>query len=204
MASVVSRFEDKHFGTQHSGYVDPGGKMLALMEKLAAAPKPAAETNLDILRRNVLNIPSVVSKFHGNSRFTAGDLVHLDGLVKMAVNHIDELKSRKDKAGAPLVELPWWGEVFGTAWVGQVLGGHTIIYINGKIVDRDAVAGRDQILFAAMNNGVPMSHSATVVTTPSFPALLLFYGGFCYPLKSNNSAEAAAAREYAQSGFYDF
>src|SRR5262249_44744407 len=80
---AIWRFEEKHFGAQRSGFVDPDGKMLELMRNLAAppgsapaspaaAPKPAAETRLDILRRNVLNIGSVVSKSPRDTAWTAG------------------------------------------------------------------------------------------------------------------------------------
>src|SRR5262245_41855498 len=39
---AISVFEDKYFGTQHSGYVDPGGKMLGKMEELVKAPATSA------------------------------------------------------------------------------------------------------------------------------------------------------------------
>ena len=34
--AAISRFEDKYFSGQRSGYVDPGGMMLGWMERLAA------------------------------------------------------------------------------------------------------------------------------------------------------------------------
>jgi hypothetical protein len=191
---AILRFEDKHFGTQHSGYVDPGGKMLELMEKLAAspgsapaspvaAPKPAVETSLDILRRNVLNIDSVVAKFHGDNVWTAGDRVQLDRLIQLAVNHIDRLKSIKDPAGHLLVQLPWWGEVFGRVSLDP-----------GPVIGR-----RDSDIL--MKYGAPLRFSDMVQTTSILPALLLFADGYCFPLRPGHYMNAAAAHEHARSGF---
>jgi hypothetical protein len=185
---AILRFEDKHFGTQHSGYVDPGGKMLELMQKLAAppgsapaspaaAPKPAAETRLDILRRNVLNIGAVVSKSHGDDVWTAGDRVQLDRLVQLAVNHIDRLKATKDPAGHLLVQLPWWGEVFGRVNLER-----------GLKRDRDI----------EMKYGYPLALGDMVQTVSTLPALLLFAQGFCFPLQSNSRINASTAHEIAR------
>ena len=176
-----------------------------------------AETNLDILRRNVvkmpsvvspsnwanvqqwtegLNIPSVAQGFDGDTRWTAGQRVQLDGLVKMAVNHIDQLKSRKDDAGNPLVDLPFYGEVFGTAWIGRVQPGAVIVYDeNGAIVKRDRKGGT-QLLLPQMNSGVPVAFYSTVATAAFQCSLTLFTNGYCFP--SNGAIEAVEALKYAQ------
>src|SRR6266404_333368 len=38
---AISKFEDKYFPSERSGYVDPGGAMLQLMERLIALPGSA-------------------------------------------------------------------------------------------------------------------------------------------------------------------
>ena len=78
---AIQKFEDKHFHNQHSGFVDPvrtqGKQLFDRMEELAKrpAPKPAPESPLDILRRNVQNVDIV------RVLWTAGDRVRLDELA---------------------------------------------------------------------------------------------------------------------------
>lgn len=105
---AISQFEDKYFPRQRHGFVDPGGPMLKRMQELAggAMAKHAAETSLDILRRNVLNADATLKGL-----WTAGDRVQMDALIAMAVQHIDELKRIN------LNKLPSWAELFGRAYV---------------------------------------------------------------------------------------
>ena len=202
---AISRFEDKHFGTQHSGFVDPGGKMLDKMRELAkaptpAAPKPAAQTRLDILRYNVLNLPkAVIAKYQGDARWTAGDRVQLDGLIKAAVNHIDDLKGQKDKAGEPLRELPNYARVFGTAWVGHLEPGSAVIGYDGSNILKREPNGSTTKLFAQTNYGTAAVRNTSVSTTPLFSALIIFFDSLCFPSKSNTTIMAAEAHEYART-----
>jgi hypothetical protein len=151
-----------------------------------APSKPAPETNLDILRRNVLNIGNVVSKFHGEKVWTAGDRVQLDRLAQLAVNHIDRLKNIKDQAGHTLVQLPWWGEVFGRVYLDSSGSGQ----LNQR-KDKDI----------EMKYGAPLRYQDTVQTASILPALLLFADGSCFPIRSGHFINAATAHEFALAGF---
>lgn len=103
---AISQFEDKYFPGQRRGFVEPGGAMLKRMEELAGqAAKAAAETPLDVLRRNVLLHDSSWSEW------TASELASLDRSVKQAVRYIDDLKARG------LVRLPTYIVLFGSAWI---------------------------------------------------------------------------------------
>jgi hypothetical protein len=76
---AISRFEDKHFPGQRNGYVDPASALLKRLEALAEASNAApiaapaqrsGETRLDILRRNVLLLPSAIGPACSNGEQT--------------------------------------------------------------------------------------------------------------------------------------
>src|SRR5262249_31304125 len=99
--SAISRFEDKWFPGQRSGFVDPNGRMLRKIEDLAAPSKARAARSIDStmanykpldkenplrsLRENLLDDSSVRGKW------TAGDQVQADRLAQMAVQYVDRL-----------------------------------------------------------------------------------------------------------------
>jgi hypothetical protein len=72
-----------------------------------AVPQPAAESSLDILRRNLLDESRV------KGIWTAGEQVAFDPLVKLALRHIDVLNEGGIKS------LPWPAELFGRAYITQ-------------------------------------------------------------------------------------
>jgi hypothetical protein len=212
---AISQFEDKHFPAQRSGYVDPGGAMLALMEQLVAhpgsaptaagvrpaaaqsAPIPAAETKLDILRRNVQDVRSVAGKW------TAGDRVQLDRLIKMVLNHIDALKGINDQAGKPLDKLPWWAEIFGRAYIFKAGTELIYSYRPNKVVDFRYVAedlqGRRKDISAEMKYGYPLNWNDAVFVY-KLPALVQFQDGLCSRIPSNTVANIGALRVAAENG----
>jgi hypothetical protein len=191
--AAIQQFEAKHFPRQRNGYVDPGGAMLKRMEDLA----PAAETRLDILRRNVLNIASVVANFHGDARWAAGDRVQLDRLVQMVVNHIDTLKGINDQAGKPLETLPWWGEVFGRVFADQATNRMYWVNEDDKVVVDD---GRTWVVDALTQYGTPVLRHTQLVAV-KIPALVLFNDGVCFPMHPKMVMSAAVAHEDALDGF---
>jgi hypothetical protein len=199
---AIVQFEDKHPELGHSGFVDPGGKMLKAMEDLAkaptpAAPTPAAETKLDILRRNVQNVQSVVGKW------TAGDAVQLDKLIKVVLNHIDNLKGIKDQAGKPLDKLPWWAEIFGRAYIFKAGTELIYTYRPNKVVDFRYVAedlqGRRKDISAEMKSGYPVKWSDAIFVY-KLPALVLFQDGLCSRIPPNTVANISALRVAAENG----
>jgi hypothetical protein len=205
--SAIVQFENKHLGGQRNGYVDPGGAMLKRLETLAANPASVApttaavpqraETRLDILRRNVLNIAAVVAKFHGDSRWTAGDRVQLDRLVQIATRHIDALGSVKYAPGKPLEALPWWGEVFGSVIVDF---SSTYSYSSTPRPGQSSGIKYSGDVKPRMQYGYPVTHRSTLVTG-TLPALLLFSDGVCYPLRSNDFESVDEMHQYALDGF---
>ncbi len=180
---AISRFESKHFPGQTSGFVDPGGRMLARMEALAAAkgrapdsddpppdvPELPPESVLDILRRNVLD----ESRWQG--RHTAGERVAFDPLVTMAVRHIDSLKSQGfDNLGRPV-------ELFGRA---HVFKEYVTAYIDPSDRTKVLYVGKDQVLgsprpLPEMRYGSPVELHADIVTE-KLGALLLYNDGACH------------------------
>jgi len=120
----IVRFEDKHFPGQRNGYVVPGSAMYQRLVDLAsgkpARPQPVYEHPIDMLRRNLLNIAAVVAQFEGNFRWSSGDRVQLDQLIRMAVEHIEVAKLAQEGTGVTgSLTLPWWGTVFGWAIIIQ-------------------------------------------------------------------------------------
>jgi hypothetical protein len=189
--AAILQFEARHFQGQRNGFVDPGGALLKRLEDLAA---PAAETRLDILRGNVLNMPKVLTRTWLKGTWKAGDLVELDKLVRMAVDHIDKLKSIKDDTGKPLEALPWYGEVVGRA--SMAFGDNFYEYANkGEVVIINST-GRRQVVVPQMQFASPLVRDSTVVTS-WLPALLLFNEGLCFPLVSFNHISSAFARQEA-------
>jgi len=193
--AAIVQFETKHFPRQSNGYVDPGGAMLKRMEDLAAP----AETLLDVLRRNVLDIANVVAGFHGTNRWTFGDRVQLDGLVQMAVSHIDTLKKTKNSEGKPLETLPWYGEVFGRVFFEGSSHNHSYGFDGDMVVVYDS-GGRSRKVDAMMKYGFPVDRNTRLVTT-KIPALLLFGNGVCFPMSSMSMMASAEAHEEATNEF---
>jgi hypothetical protein len=90
---AISKFEDKYFPGQRSGFVDPGGAMLKRMEELAVPKK------LMIVDKQLAG------------KWSAGERVHLDRLVAEATQYVDDLKRLE------LDGLAIWDLLFGTASV---------------------------------------------------------------------------------------
>jgi hypothetical protein len=207
---AISEFEDKHFPGQGSGYVDPGGAMLRLMEQLIARPgsapvpaptqstrTPAAETKLDILKRNVQDVRSIAGKW------TAGDAVQLDRLIKMVLAHIDTLKGITDQSGKLLDKLPWWAEIFGRAYIFKAGTELIYTYRPNKIVDFRYVAedlqGKRKDVSAEMKYGYPVKWIDAIFVY-KLPALVLFEDGLCSRVPSNTVANISALRLAAEKG----
>lgn len=120
LSGAITRFEDKHFPGQRSGYVDPAGGMLKRMQELATRPQPApandpvpdplavpppvTETALDRLRRSIGD-ETPWMKIAMPQRMAMGHLVML------AVMYVDALKARG------LERLPSPVELFGRAYL---------------------------------------------------------------------------------------
>ena len=109
-------FEQPFFPGQHSGFVNPSGPMLRRMEQVAtdanrqASPSPIApppESNLQILRRNLLD-DSQATKV---DPFWAMHKGSFQPLINMAYKHINNLIEMN------LQQLPWQVELFGRAFV---------------------------------------------------------------------------------------
>ena len=210
--AAISQFENKHFPRQGSGYVDPGGAMLRLMEQLAARPgsapapaltqstsTPAAETMLDILKRNVQDVRSIAGKW------TAGDAVQLDRLIKMVLEHIENLKGIKDQGGKLLDKLPWSAEIFGRAYIFKAGTELIYTYRPNKLVDFRYVAedlqGRRKDVSAEMKYGYPLNWTDAIFVY-KLPALVLFQDGLCSRIPSNTVANISALRLAAENGTY--
>jgi len=216
---AIRRFEEKYFLRQHNGFVDPGGAMLRRMEQLAARPaakaaaeappKAAAETALDILRRNVLNVDIL------NGKWPAGDRVEMDKLVSIAVDHIDRLKrgvdQPKDGAGPnrsePLDKLPWWAELFGRAYVTKAetesVGTSSprfpsMTSLKPYMHARDSVGNKHKVS-AEMKYGSPLTWTDAIHTW-TLPGLILFQDGLCAFVPPNAQAGVAEVHEMVKHG----
>jgi hypothetical protein len=90
--SAVSRFEDKYFPGQRSGFVDPDGGMFMLMAKqpgpkviiqsVRSVPKPPKTYLLDLHA-------SLLDDSQMRGKWPAGEQLELDKLVDMAIKHVD-------------------------------------------------------------------------------------------------------------------
>lgn len=175
---AILLFENKYFPGQGNGFVDPASMMLKRMEDLAepggngapAASKnqTAAETPLDILRRNVLDDSL------GKSRWTAGERIAFDPLVKLAVQHIDVLKAKGYQ------KLPWAVEMFGRAYItredpmAQITDqGLKIWFTEDSKKEPGAV---DPPPLPSMSYGFPVNENS-YITTAQFGAFLLYATG---------------------------
>jgi hypothetical protein len=202
--SAILKFENKHSPAQRRGYVDPGGAMWKRMADLGGGTTLVVETGravlepetkLDILRRNVLAMPSAVTRIPIENWWTAGDRVQLDRLVQVAVQHIESLQRVTDQAGNHRENLPSWGQVFGMVYVGPDIPTR---YTREDLVTYRGVgpALRLQTKF-----GSPLGRRELVVAG-ALPALLLFNNGVCYPMKSNEVVRADDARQDAAEGWF--
>ncbi len=195
---AISKFEDKHFPGQRSGHVDPGGRMLRLMEQFAAngppvpnAPAVDAEEDmpalpeegpLDILRRNVRDETSA----RDVADVSAGERVAFEPLVTLAVRMIDSLKSQG------LTGLGFRVVMFGRAHVTR----NKLAYMDpnnpgtvkfSDLNNKSEILGRSEPL-PQMRYGVPVDLFSDV-TTEKLGALLLYDDGACarvYPYRTGS------------------
>jgi hypothetical protein len=178
---AIVKFEDVNqlYPERRNGFIEPGGLMLKRMEELVnpEKPKPAAQTVLDVLRRNVQDVKRLAGKW------TAGDRVAMDALVAMAVKHIDNLKKLKDKNGKPLETLPFWAELFGRAVLAK--HGETVHLVQIgygpfarlHLESSDSRSNRRRVV-DLVNYGTACGRTQQVATW-QHPALVLFYDGRC-------------------------
>jgi hypothetical protein len=183
---AISRFEDKYFPGQRSGYLDPGGAMLRRMEQLAgrtpgganAGPKVivdsvAALNTLDVLRGNLLDDTPIRGKW------TAGERVAMDQLIKMAVSHVDYLHS------LGLSKLPWPVEMFGRAYI-RPERKLEIARANddGTVTFEDLEAGDQETPeLPLMRHGQPVDIGSHIFTG-KLSALLLYDTGYCLRVRA--------------------
>jgi hypothetical protein len=173
--SAISRFEDVHFPGQRSGFVDPGGRMLRLMEGLAVRaaatfpdPDPAPytpapiQTSLDALRKNLLD-------FGRLKLFSGSERKDFQPLIEMAVAHVDRLRTELQ-----LSRLPWPVELFGRAWITKL----AINYVekDGSVSFVFKPGERETLPLPEMKYGQPVD-SNLQITTGKLGALLLFEAG---------------------------
>jgi len=186
---AISQFEDKHFPGQRSGFVDPDGAMVKLMQELAARAtraRTAAQATqkpkpLDVMRRNVLN------ESHVNGKWTSGERVEFDPLVGMVVKHIDSLKSQGFD-NIPYAEL--WGRAhvidMGASDAPVTSESRLGIYnIKGRLqLGYDDAKGRFQKPdLPEMSYGRPLPIKPRIVIVTTFlGAMLLFQDGTCFRL----------------------
>jgi len=193
---AISQFEDKYFPGQRNGFVDPGRTMLKRMEELA---KLAAESPLDILRRNLLKADKSLA-----GKWNFGDRVQVDRLVAMAVKHIDNLKKLKDPKGKLLDKLPSWAELFGRAYVAKQ--GEEVYEVYGRWVPiehyleaRDRRRNTRKVV-DVMNYGTPLTWHDEIWTW-KLPALILFQDGkYFIAAPGLRSTDVAGAHEAAVHG----
>jgi len=195
--SAISRFEDKYFPGQRSGFIDPGGKMLTRMEQLSGqattgpkvivesvkrVPKsvePAPKSFLPDLRAALLDETQV------RGRWPAGEQVEVARLVNMAINHVDSLISMG------LTDLPWDAELFGRAYITRFDPLATwfrgsLMFDNPDYDSKDPRAkgykfdpdGPEAPPLPEMKFGYPVPLDSWI-TTAEQPALLLFKEGWC-------------------------
>jgi len=194
---AISRFEDKHFPGQGSGFVDPGGRMLTLMEQLAARSPgvPAAPANdtdadadppaepeegpLDVLRRN-LQDETIVGDLKD---IDAVERANFQPLITMALRMIDSLQSQG------LTKLGFRVVMFGRAHVTHFMVAYmdpnnpgTVKFSDLKSKD---ILGETRPL-PEMRYGAPVDLFSDV-TTEKMGALLLYDDGSCariYPYRT--------------------
>jgi hypothetical protein len=181
---AISRFEDKYWPGQRNGYLDPGGPMLKRMEQLATRPAGAPPgpqvivesitavpvSRLDMLRDDLLD----ESQY---AEWPPAERVAIAALVKMAIQHVDNLKE------AGYNKLPWPAELFGRAYV-WTPGAGDFAYANydGDIYftnEKDYAKGEKREL-PYMSYGRGIADRKLRVTTGKLTALLLFDAGFCF------------------------
>jgi hypothetical protein len=181
---AISRFEDKYWPGQRDGYLDPGGPMLKRMEQLATRPAGAPPgpqvivesitavpvSRLDMLRDDLLD----ESQY---AEWPLTERVAIAALVKMAIQHVDNLKEMGHN------KLPWSAELFGRAYV-WTPGDGDFAYANydGDIYftnEKDNAKGQKREL-PHMSYGRGIADRTLRVTTGKLTALLLFDAGFCF------------------------
>jgi hypothetical protein len=182
---AITRFEDKYFPGQRSGYLDPGGSMLRQMELLAgrtpSGPDPGpkiivesvvALNKLDVLRANLLDETPIKGKW------TAGERVAMDQLIKMAVNHVDYLQS------IGLTKLPWPVEMFGRAYIRPDQYDAAFANDDGTVTFEDLRTGDEETPeLPMMRYGQPVDIGSNIFTG-KLSALLLYDTGYCLRVRA--------------------
>ncbi len=165
--------------------------------------------NLDILRRNVLNLDILKGKW------PPGDVIEMAKLASMAVDHIDRLKrgvdQLKDDAcpsrSEPLDKLPWWAELFGRAYVTKAETESTSTWSplfpsmsprKPYMYARDG-AGNKHKVSAEMKYGSPLTWT-DAIRTWTLPGLILFQDGLCAFVPPNVQLGVAEAHEMPNMG----
>jgi hypothetical protein len=202
--SAISRFEDKYFPGQRSGFVDPGGKMLQLMEK---QPGPK------VIIQSVKSVPkNYLPELHAcllddsvvRGKWTAGDQVQVDKLVTMAIDHVDRLM------GMGLNDLPWPAELFGRAYITRFDPvamwddrKNVLTFTNPDFDTKDP--GAKGFNFDLSNKPAPplpemqFGHPVPLnyhITTAHLPALLLFKQGWCVRVGSYSTDDIERANQF--------
>jgi hypothetical protein len=153
---AIRQFEHKNFPQRDTGFVDPDGDMLKLMEKLAARPAPRPESPLDILRRNLQSLQSP----------SADQQIALFTLIVNALRHIDNLKRHSYD------RLPFLGEVFGKAYITTSVGvftmerGPLLRHFASSLTQKDVIETSDDpvlILFQDGHSAVVPAHTEVTV-----------------------------------------
>ena len=217
--SAISRFEDKYFPGQRSGFVDPRGKMLQRMEKLSTGgPKVIIESVKSVPKNYLADLHAcLLDDSEVRGKWTAGEQVQVDGLVNMAINHLDRLM------GMDLDDLPWPAELFGRAYVTRydpmamwsnygreitsLVKSRSLRFANPDFDTKDPSAkgyemdaqGVEAPPLSEMKYGNPVSLDYWI-TTAHLPAVLLFKQGWCRRIRSYSSGTINRANNFGYRG----
>jgi hypothetical protein len=153
---AIRQFEHKNFPQRETGFVEPHGDKIKLMEKLAARPAPKPESPLDILRRNLQSVQSP----------SADQQIVLLTLIVNALRHIDYLESHNYD------RLPFLGEVFGKAYITTSVSvftmerGPLLRHFASSLTQKDVIETSDApvlILFQDGHTAVVPAHTEVTV-----------------------------------------
>jgi hypothetical protein len=197
---AISRFEDKWFPGQRSGFVDPNGNLLKLMEQTSAQ----AATKVTVVNyRPPGFLPelraSLLDDTPTRGEWTAGERVELDKLVNVAIKYID------GRIQAKIQDIGWDALLFGRAYITRFdpmpyWDGDSHTFFNTDSSNKDpGEKGFEQgegtdppPLPLPRDDGFPVRPNYWITTVRS-PALVLLRQGEC-----------ARVRSEGRRGRYDF